>query len=149
LDLAVHRSIIESESFQEVIIPKMSKVFRNRLTHELRHFFSKSLKRKAIKRLRSSLSAVFKLAVEVRAESLLSANHFELIWPVAGSAANKAETEVINSNPIADGKVVKLPLFPGLRAFRKEKTMVEYRGFATGTLTETCQDYVMKALVLP
>jgi hypothetical protein len=148
LDLAVHRSIIESESFKEVIIPKMSKMFRNRLTHALDPFFGKSLKRKAIKKLRSSLSVVFKLAVEVRAESLLSANHFELIWPVAGSAANEAEMEAINSNPITDGKVVKLPLFPGLRAFRKEKTMIEYRGLSKGTLTEMCQDYVVKALVL-
>jgi hypothetical protein len=148
LDLAVHRSIIESGSFKEVIIPEMSKMFRNRLTHALHPFFGKSLKRKAIKKLRSSLSAVLRLAVEVRAESLLSANHFELIWPVAGSAANEAEMEAVNPNRIADGKVVKLPLFPGLRAFCKEKTMVEYRGFAKGKLTETCQDYVVKALVL-
>jgi hypothetical protein len=139
---------MNSESFKEVIIPEMSEMFRNRLTDALHPFFSKSLKRIAIKKLRSSLIAVFKLAVEVRAESLLSANHFELIWPVAGSAANGAEMEAINSKPIADGKVVKLPLFPGLRAFRKEKTMVEYGGFAKGALTETCQDYVVKALVL-
>jgi hypothetical protein len=127
------------------MIPKMSKMFRNRLTHALHPFFDKSLKRKAMKKLRSSLNAVFKLAVEVRAESLLSANHFELIWPVVGSAANEAEMEATNLNPIADGKVVKLLLFPSLRSFRKEKTMVEYRGFAKGTLTEMCQDYVVKA----
>jgi hypothetical protein len=148
LDLAVHRSIIESESFKEVIIPEMSKMFRDRLTDALYPFFSESLKDKAITKLQSSLSAVFKLAVEVRAESLLSANHFELIWPVAGSAANEAEMEATNSNPIADGKVVKSPLFPGLRAFRKGKTMVEYRGLAKGTSTGMCQDYVVKALVL-
>jgi hypothetical protein len=127
----------------------MSKMFRNRLTHALHPFFGERLRRKAIKKLRSSLSAVFKLAVEVRAESLLNANHFELIWPAAGSAANKAEMEAINSKTIADGEVVKLPLFPGIRAFRREKTMVKYCGFAKGTSTDMCQDYVVKALVLP
>ena len=111
-------------------------MFKSRLTDALHPIFGKRLKLEAIKKLRSSLSAVFKLAVEVRAESLLSASHFELIWPVAGSAANEAEMEAINSNPIADGKVVKLPLFPGPRAFRKEKTMVDYRGFANGTSTK-------------
>ncbi|KAF3049726.1 hypothetical protein E8E11_010079 [Didymella keratinophila] len=64
LDLAVHRTIIESESFKEDIIPKMSKMFRDRLTHALHPFFGKSLKRKAMKKLRSWLGAVFKLAVE-------------------------------------------------------------------------------------
>lgn len=101
-----------------------------------------------MKKLRSWLGAVFKLAVEVRAESLLSANHFELIWPIVGLAANRAEMEAISSNPIADGKVVKLPLFPGLRAFRKEKKMVKYRGFSKGTSTDLRQDYVVKALIL-
>lgn len=136
MDLAVYRTIIESESFKEDIIPKMSKMFRDRLTHALYLFFGKSLKRKAMKKLRSWLGAVFKLAVEVRAESLLSANHFELIWPIVGLAANRAEMEAISSNLIADGKVVKLPLFLGLRAFRKEKKMVKYRGFLKGTSTD-------------
>jgi hypothetical protein len=126
----------------------MSEMLTNRLTHALQPFFRKSLKRKAIKKLRSSLGAVFKLAVEVRSESLLSANHFELIWPVAGSAANKAEVEAINSNPIADANVVRLPLFPGLRAYAKKRTMVEYRGFAKGASTDLHQDYVVKALIL-
>jgi hypothetical protein len=126
----------------------MSETFTNRLTHALQPFFRESLKRKAIKKLRSSLSAVFKLAVEVRSESLLSANHFELIWPVAGSAANEAEMETINSNPIADAKVVRLPLFPGFRAYAKKKTVVEYRGFAKGTSTGLRQEYVVKALIL-
>ena len=148
MDLAVHRSIIESESFKDVIIPEMSKMFRDRLIHALGHLFTQSVRPEAIKKLRSSLSAVFKLAVEVRAESLLSANHFELIWPVAGSAANEAEMEAINSNPIANGKMVKLPLFPGLRAFHKGKTMVEYSGFAKEALTGMCHDYTLKALVL-
>jgi hypothetical protein len=148
LDLAVHRSIIESESFKEVIIPKMSEIFRNRLTHALQPFFRKSLKRKAIKKLRSSLGAVFKLAVEVRSESLLSANHFELIWPVAGSATNEAEMKGINSKPIADAKVIELPLLPGLRAYPKKKAMVGYRRFAEGTSTDLRHDYVVKALVL-
>jgi hypothetical protein len=127
----------------------MSKMLRNRLTHALEPFFSKSLKRKAIKKLRSSLSAVFKLAVEVRAESLLSANHhFELIWPVPGSAADEAEMESINSNPIADGKSVKLPVLPGLRAYPKKKTMVQYRAFAKGTPSDMHSDCMVKASVL-
>jgi len=148
LDLAVHRSIIESEGFKEVIVPEMSKIFRDRLTDALGPFFNEDLRPQAIEKLRSSLTAVFELAVEVRAESLLSANHFELIWPAAGSAANEAEMESINSNPIANGKMVKLPLFPGLRAFHKEKAMVDYSGFAKNALNDMCQDHVLKALVL-
>jgi hypothetical protein len=125
----------------------MSEMFRNRLTHALVPFFGK--KRKAIEKLRSSLSAVFKLAVEVRAESLLSATHFELIWRVAGSAADEAEMESSTSNPIADGKVFRLPILPGLRAYPKEKTTVDYRGFTKGTVTKMCPVYVVKASVLP
>ncbi|KAH6865284.1 hypothetical protein BKA58DRAFT_414015 [Alternaria rosae] len=148
LDLAVHRSIIESESFKEVIIPEMSKMFRDRLTSALHPLFRKRLRRKAIRKLHSSLSDVFRLAVEVRAESLLSANHFELIWPAAESAANEADMEAMTSHPIANGEIVKLPVFPGLRAFRKERAMVEYCGFAKGAGSETTRDFVVKALVL-
>jgi hypothetical protein len=125
----------------------MSKIFTTRLTHALEPFFGKSLKLKAIKKLRSSLDAVFKLAVEVRAESLLSGNPFELIWPVAGSAVDK-EMESINSNPIADGEVVRLPVLPGLRAYPKKKTMVQYGAFAKGTPSDMHPDCMVKASVL-
>jgi hypothetical protein len=52
------------------------------------------------------------------------------------------------SNPIADGKVVKLPVLPGLRAYPKEKTMVQYRGFVEGIPSDMRQDYMVKALIL-
>jgi hypothetical protein len=56
---------------------------------------------------------------------------------------------VSSSEPIANPEVVKLPLLPGLRVFSKEKTtMVDFRGLTQGTLTETPQLYVVKALVL-
>jgi hypothetical protein len=127
----------------------MSKMFTIRLAHALEPFFSKSLNPKAaIEKLQSSLGAVFALAVEVRSRTLLSANHFELIWPVAGSAADEAEMELIDSNPIAHGKVVKFPVLPGLRAYPKKKTMVQYRGFVEGTLSDMRQDYIVKALIL-
>ncbi|CAN9294358.1 unnamed protein product [Alternaria alternata] len=148
LDLAVHRSILESESFKKVIIPKMARIFKKRLTHTIKLFLKKKSKSKAIKKLRSSLKPVFTLAVEVRAESLLSANNFELIWPVAGSAVSGADMEMTSSKPIAGPGVVKLPLLPGLRAFPKKKTMVGYQGFAQETSIKMPQDYVVKALVL-
>lgn len=91
---------------------------------------------------------MFTLAVEVRAESLLSASNFELIWPVAGSAVSGADMEMTSSKPIAGPGVVKLPLLPGLRAFPKKKTMVGYQGFAQEKSIKTPQDYVVKALVL-
>ncbi|RYN54312.1 hypothetical protein AA0118_g9274 [Alternaria tenuissima] len=148
LDLAVHRSILESESFKKVIIPKMARVFRKRLTHTIKLFLKKRSKSKAIKKLRSSLEPVFTLAVEIRAESLLSASNFELIWPVAGSAVSGADMEMTSSKPIAGPGVVKLPLLPGLRAFPKKKTMVGYQGFAQEKSIKMPQDYVVKALVL-
>jgi hypothetical protein len=148
LDLVVHRSILESESFKKVIIPKMARMFRKRLTHTIKLFLEKKSKSKAIKKLRSSLKPVFTLAVEVRAESLLSASNFELIWPVAGSAVSGADMEMTSSKPIAGPGVVKLPLLPGLRAFPKKKTMVGYQGFAQEKSIKTPQDYVVKALVL-
>jgi hypothetical protein len=148
LDLAVHRSILESESFKKVIIPKMARVFRKRLTHTIKLFLKKKSKSKAIKKLRSSLEPVFTLAVEIRAESLLSASNFELIWPVAGSAVSGADMEMTSSKPIAGPGVVKLPLLPGLRAFPKKKTMVGYQGFAQEKSIKMPQDYVVKALVL-
>lgn len=126
----------------------MSEMFTDRLTQALQPFFRESVKHKAIKKLRSSLSTVFELAVQVRSESLLSANHFELIWPVAGSAANEAEMEAIHSNPVVDANIVRLPLLPGLRAYAKKKTVVEYRGFTKGTSSDLCHDYVVKALIL-
>ena len=126
----------------------MGRIFRKRLTNALEPFLNKSLKHEAIEKLRSTLGTIFEFAVEIRAESLLSANDFELIWPVAGSAANGAEMEAISSEPVADSQAIKLPLLPGLRAFSKKKTMVESRGFSRGALTKAPQHYVVKALVL-
>jgi hypothetical protein len=149
VDHAAHKSTMEGEGFKEVVIPKMTEMLTKRLTDALEPFFHESQKHQAIEKLRPSLRAVFKLAVEARAESLLSASDLRLIWPVAGSAANEAEMEVSSSKSIANPEVVKLPLLPGLCAFSKEKmTMVDYRGLAQGTLTETPQLYVVKALVL-
>lgn len=78
----------------------------------------------------------------------MSAKRFELIWPIAGSTASKAEMQSIGLNPIAKGKVVKLPILPGIRAYTKERTMVEYRGFAKDASNGLLPDYIVEALVL-
>ncbi|KAI8933219.1 hypothetical protein NX059_009854 [Plenodomus lindquistii] len=148
LDLAVHQSIVEKESFKEVIIPQMSELLTTRLTHALQPFFQVRFRRKAMKKLRPSLGTAFKSALEIRSESLLSPNHFQLIWPVAGETVNEVAMESQSSNPTLASNLVRLPLCPGVRAYVKKKAVVDYGGFAKEPLTGLRQDYVVKALVL-
>ena len=63
-------------------------------------------------------------------------------------SAREAEMESSNSNLIADGKAVRLPVLPGLLALGKKNTMVEYGRFAESTQGEMRQVYTLKALVL-
>ncbi|KAF2624066.1 hypothetical protein BU25DRAFT_166424 [Macroventuria anomochaeta] len=148
LDIAVHQSIIEDDSFKDVIVPKMSEMFTSRLVNALEPLFDKDSRRNAIQKLRPSLYSILHLAIQIRSETLVSTDCYQLIWPSVGSSFNKKEMETKGTESIAVAGVVRLPLCPGIRAYTKEKALVDYGGLMRGDVSRMGPKYVMKALVL-
>jgi hypothetical protein len=148
LDLAVHRSMIKDESFQDVIIPKLSEMFTSRLTSALEPLLPAESKSEGIRKLRSSLRDLSLLSVQIRSELLVGNDHYELVWPSIGSYFDGTEMEAKVSGPIAIANAVRLPLCPGIRAHARERAMVDYRGLRMGKFSSSRPKYVVKALVL-
>jgi hypothetical protein len=148
LDLAVHRSMIKDESFQDVIIPRLSEMFTSRLTSALGPLLPAESKSEGIRKLQSSLKDLSLLSVQIRSELLVGNDYYELVWPSTGSYFDETEMEAKVSGPVAIANVVRLPLCPGIRAYARERAMVDYRGLRMGKFSTSRPKYVVKALVL-
>lgn len=126
----------------------MGKILADRLTNAFQPLSGEKENLEAIEKLRPSLYAILCLAIQIRAESLISGKHFELIWPSVGSLFDEMEMEAKHSGPMAVANVVRLPLCPGIRVCAKGKAMVDYSGFVMSGASRSSAEYVIKALVL-
>ncbi|KAF2124676.1 hypothetical protein P153DRAFT_370595 [Dothidotthia symphoricarpi CBS 119687] len=148
LDIAVHRSIVDEQSFRDVIVRNMSETYTTRLLHALQPLFQQPLERNATRKLKSSLDRVLSLAVQIRSDSLVGTEDYESVWPAIGSTYSQNEMETKHAGSVAIANVVRLSLCPGLRAYSKKKAMVEYHSLGNGGCSNVTPKYVIKALVL-
>jgi hypothetical protein len=146
-DTAVHRSMVEEDSFKVVTAPHMSSIFTSRLLKALKPMTEKRMKQNVVKKLESVLDLVFSTAVHIRSLSLIGNEYYECVWPSIGSTFNSIEMEATQRESDGQTDVVRLPLCPGLRAYSKQG-MVEYHGFNQVTSSSAELKYVVKALVM-
>jgi hypothetical protein len=138
--------MIEEKDFKDATIPRIASGLTTRLLNALQPLFDKESRHKTTKMLTTQLDCILRLALQVRSLSLVGNEEYESIWPSSGSLVDneiEAEHSVMANVP----NLVRLPLFPGLRAYRKEKEMVGYHRFGNGEVTSRTPKYIIKALV--
>lgn len=148
LDTAVHRSMVEEKGFEDVIVPLKSSALTDRLLKVIQPLFDHNLRRKTARKLRLPLEAAFGLAIQIRSMCLIGTEKYESIWPSLGSLFNTEEMERTVSESPDMTNLVWLPLCPGLRAYSKHNSMVDYQGFERAIGPSLAPEYVIKSLVL-
>jgi hypothetical protein len=119
-----------------------------RLTEALRPLFGTDTRGLATKKLKTSLNSTLRLAVEIRTETLVAGDRFEAIWPVTGSSFDDKEMEALEQSAAVGSRNVRLPICAGIRAFSRDKAMVDYGALGTGESSHATPNYVIKAAVL-
>jgi hypothetical protein len=146
-DTAVHRSIVQEDSFKAVTVPRLSSELTFRLLNALRPLTEKRLKHSYVRKLESSLNLVLSTAIHIRSLSLIGNEYYECVWPSIGSTFNSIEMEATNQESEVHTDVVRLPLCPGLRAYSKQG-MVDYHELNHVMSSSAVTKYVVKALVM-
>jgi hypothetical protein len=124
----------------------MSSTLTKRLLVALQPLLEQRSDNPSIKNLTTYLNCVMISALKIRSLSLVGTESFESILPPIGASLEEVEMEIEQPRRSAD--IVRLPLCPGLRAYPKDKSMVQYDGFGSGEHDRRKAKYVVKALVL-
>ncbi|KAH7385874.1 hypothetical protein BKA66DRAFT_527493 [Pyrenochaeta sp. MPI-SDFR-AT-0127] len=148
LDTAAHHSLLGEKTFVEATIPRMGNSLTTRFLTALQPLFDQCPKYDTSRSLKPLLRDIFQLAIQIRTLSLNGQEDYESIWPLSGSSfdVNDMETKHLGTMSVAD--IVWLTICPGLRAYSKNKEMVQYRAFGVHQEPKRAPRYVIKALTL-
>jgi hypothetical protein len=148
LDQSVHRSLIEEQDFIHTTIRTMASKHCERLLHALRPLYGEKVRPKVIKRLRMRLESVLEVAIHIRSLSLVSAEEYECIWPLPGSAFDSKEMESQDAKVVEGRARVKVPINPGLKAHSRKLGLVSYNGFENRGERDATSRNIVRATVL-
>jgi hypothetical protein len=148
LDTAVHQKMIQKESFIESTLSGMSATLTTRVLAAIQPLLDQQPGKKTSDELRISIESIMLRALRIRSLSLIGDASYESIFPPLGSTINDDEMEAKEASAVNSSAVVRLTFCPGIRAYSKKKSMVQYEGF-TGESEDTLEQmYSVKALVL-
>jgi len=128
-------------------IARKSSTLTARLTTALQPLLGQQSEHKTTDELSRSIDCIMRLALQIRSLSLVSTEDYDSIWPLLGSSFDENEMETKHSGSNTAKNLVRLPLCPGLRAYRKATSLVADHGFGKGERGRTPK-YKVKALVL-
>ncbi|KIW09897.1 hypothetical protein PV08_11998 [Exophiala spinifera] len=143
LDLAVHHSLIESEDFQQEVIPRRAEALAMRLSERVKPLFGLQNPLdlwevdilEEWQQQRPQLKKIFISALKVKTKALVSKDIFEVIFPLPGCKYDPKhmESERLEqdngSSELGQSPIVRLCLVPGLRKFAFDKKHVDYNSF--------------------
>jgi hypothetical protein len=148
LDLAAHRYLIEHENVQSATIARVVQDLVGRLTDALQPLLDSDTRELATSKLRSSLNRTLRLAVQIRTQTLVAGDRFEVIWPFTGASFEGNEMEARELSATTGSRVVRLPICAGLKVFTRDKTMVDCRALEANGPSDAAPKFVIKASVL-
>lgn len=137
---------MKEKSFEDEVIPSLSDSLTLRFMEVLQPILPEELEEQAIRALRRSVNCIFKLAIKLRVETLVSRDSFTIIWPTIGSNFYSDEMELKPSEKNRTMRI-KLPICPGLRARSIKKTRIHHGGLKIENWKKDSR-YVIKALVI-
>jgi hypothetical protein len=142
LDFAAHHTLIESEYFQQVLIPRRAEALAIRLSATIVPLFAlqKPLTLWEVdiltewKRKRPALERMFVSALRIKARALVSKDMFEVVFPPQACECNQfMEVENLErdsgGSPQGQTSLVRLCLVPGLRRYAFDRKLVDYNSF--------------------
>lgn len=93
----------------------------------------KRQKRVRIPEVKKQLESIFHCALVIKSQVMVSNAMFDTIWPAPGSRFDAVSMAVENGQSAeCSGKIVTVPLVPGLCVYRFDRMFVDYFGFAKG-----------------
>jgi hypothetical protein len=148
LDTAVHQNMMKKESFTESTLPGMSATLTSRVLAAMQPLLEQHPGKRTIDELRISLESIMLRALRIRSLSLAGDTSYESIFPLLGSTINDNEMEAKEPSAVNSSATVRMTFCPGIRAYSKKRSMVQYGGFAGKSEDALERTYTVKALVL-